>query len=102
MNLLLSWSSSIELRGEGRPGEDRSDEIFENPSRWTPILMVSVQSPRGEIHNLRLDSGGVGSKGLGFSLCRGLPMHSCASCSANMLASGVRGMGLVLSGFIHS
>ena len=48
------------------------------------MVMVSVQSPRGEIHNLRLSSGGVSSKGLSFSLCRGLPMRSCLE---NLLAS---------------
>ena len=47
-------------------------------------MMVSVRSPRGEIHNLRLSSEGVSSKGLGFSLCRGLPMRSCLG---NLLAS---------------
>ena len=46
--------------------------------------MVSVRSPGGEIHNLRLSSGGVSSKGLGFSLCGGLPMRSCLE---NLLAS---------------
>ena len=40
------------------------------------LVIVSVWSPGGEIHNLRLNSGGVSSKGLGFSLCGGLPMHS--------------------------
>ena len=46
-------------------------------------MMVSVQSPGGEIHNLRLNSRGVGSKGLGFSLCGGLLMRSCLE---NLLA----------------
>ena len=48
------------------------------------VLMVSMRSPEGEIHNLRLSSGGVSSKGLGFSLCRGLPMRSCLE---NLIAS---------------
>ena len=49
-----------------------------------PTLMVSVRSPRGKIHNLRLNSRGVSSKGLGFSLCGGLLMHGCLE---NLLAS---------------
>ena len=84
MNLLLSWSSSVVSKCEGRPGKDRSDKIFEAPHVGLSILMVSVQSPRGEIHNLRLNSGGVSSKGLGFSLCGGLSMRSCIE---NLLAS---------------
>ena len=40
------------------------------------IMMVSLWSPRGEIHNLRLSNKNVGSKGLSFSLCGGLLMHS--------------------------
>ena len=47
-------------------------------------MMVSVRSPGGEIHNLRLSSRGVSSKGLSFSLCRGLPMCSCLE---NLLGS---------------
>ena len=62
-------------------------------------LMVSVRSPRGEIHNLRLNSGGVSSKGLSFSLCGGLLMYSCLK---NLLASGVQGVAVVLSGFVRS
>ena len=59
---------------------------WDQPYTEDPVLtlMVSVQSPGGEIHNLRLDSGGVSSKGLSFSLCRGLPMRSCLE---NLLAS---------------
>ena len=34
------------------------------------MVMVYLQSPRGEIHNLRLSSGDVGSKGLDLSLWR--------------------------------
>ena len=72
-------SDALSRRADHIPEEDT-----DNGDMTLLPVMVSVRSPGGEIHNLRLDSGGVSSKGLGFSPCRGLPMCSCLE---NLLAS---------------